>query len=157
MQIFRRWFFLFIWYHCKWFVLSNMIWWIENKVHVVILLLCSQTIFHDILLIIQIIYMDDLSSRCFVGILTPSPQIKTRNIKRCDSSLSCSDSSQCGGQISSSDSAEDSHEETNHDYEAFETLPTGRVLRLSDDHLCRMIFGPKLRSSWKLQKNSCRL
>lgn len=96
---------------------------------------------------ITIIYMDDLSSRCFVGILTPSPQIKTRNIKRCDSSLSCSDSSQCGGQISSSDSAEDSHEETTDDYEAFETLPTGRVLRLSDDHLCRMIFGPKLRSS----------
>jgi len=99
---------------------------------------------------IQIIFMDDLSSRCFVGILTPVPPGPCENnndFKSYHKCVSFSDDSQLDNQITSSEeSTEDEFEGksqacSGHGTGAGLTLPCGKMLRLYDCALCQMIFG----------------
>lgn len=108
--------------------------------------------------------MNDLSSRCFVGILTRVPEKKNDLLTQpcADSCPSISDDSLLldlldSQEVSSSESSSDDSEREEGgmktlDQEVVESgktqvrrhesyLPCGKMLRLYDDVLCRMIFG----------------
>mmetsp|Transcript_5264 Transcript_5264/g.8280 ORF Transcript_5264/g.8280 Transcript_5264/m.8280 type:complete len:97 (-) Transcript_5264:106-396(-) len=96
--------------------------------------------------------MHDLSSRCFVGILTPQPSSPPSNISTNKyDPASTSDSSHHGDHVSSSDALEDEHKDKEvipidkktHHHETKARLPCGRMLRLYDDLLCKLIFDPE--------------
>ena len=82
--------------------------------------------------------MDDLSSRCFIGLLTPSSmqghsQSIIGNEVGCLSSISTKD------EHNKKDLGADSHCHCDVTTEA-RRLPQGIMLRLHDDLLCRLIF-----------------
>ena len=95
--------------------------------------------------------MDDLSSKCFVGILTPQPQqapsppryIRFRTTKRRRiSSSSSEDSAPSGNEGDGEDLVEKPTELDICGDERYRArLPSGEMLRLYDAVLCRMIFG----------------
>ncbi|KAL9178433.1 hypothetical protein ACHAXT_003763 [Thalassiosira profunda] len=103
---------------------------------------------------ITIIYMDDLSSKCFVGILTPQPRpapsppryirFRTKKRRRISSSFSSEGSTPNGneGEGEGEDLVEKPTEPDIRGDERYRArLPSGEMLRLYDAVLCRMIFG----------------
>lgn len=80
---------------------------------------------------ITIVFMDDLSSRCFIGILTPS-------------STSMAESDESSPELSHADQGEEETQvikTADQSTMAKPILPFGRMLRVYDDVLCQLIFG----------------